>query len=208
MKATDWDSYYKKPYKFAWFSKSIITKIVLNYIKKYAPSETQFAVAELGGGDSCFYELFEKTFCPEKYYIVDNNRVGLDAFSRRIGKRENTILINKNILELDHEVKCDIVFSVGLIEHFSAEKTKQAILSHFKVLKKGGILILGFPTPTFLYKITRKISELLGLWIFHDERPLKIDEVRDITNKYGELLKKKIIWPILLTQAILVVKKR
>ena len=47
----------------------------------------------------------------------------------------------------------------------------------FNVLKKGGILILGFPTPTFLYKITRKTSELLGLWIFHDERPLSIDEV-------------------------------
>ena len=163
---------------------------------------------EFGGGNSCFYELFDETFQPKAYYIVDNNQVGLDEFSRKIGKRENTYLINQDILDPSLKVECDVVFSVGLIEHFSVENTRKAILSHFDVLKKGGILILGFPTPTFLYKITRKISELLGLWMFHDERPLKISEVLDTVSPFGELLEKKIIWSIFLTQAMLVIKKR
>lgn len=208
MKKTDWDSYYKKPYKFAGFSKRIIINALLKYIKTYAPSPDQFTIMEFGGGNSCFYELFVETFHPGAYYIVDNNQVGLDDFSRRIGKRENTYLINQDILDPDLKVECDIVFSIGLIEHFSVENTRKAILSHFSVLKRGGILILGFPTPTFLYKITRKISEILGLWIFHDERPLKIDEVLDTVDQHGELLGKRIIWPIFLTQAMLVIKKK
>ena len=115
--------------------------------------------------------------------------------------------MNRDIMDLDLKIESDIVFSVGLIEHFSVENTRQAVLSHFKALKEDGILILSFPTPTFLYKITRKIAELLGLWIFHDERPLKIDEVLETVNKHGELLERKIIWPIFLTQAMLVVRK-
>jgi SAM-dependent methyltransferase len=208
MKKTDWDGYYNKPYKFAGFTKRIITRVLLKYIQRYIPVKNNIAMMEFGGGNSCFYELFDRTFQPKAYYIVDNNQAGLDEFSRRIGKRGNTHLVNRDILDPDLKVECDIVFSVGLIEHFSVENTRKAILSHFGVLKKGGILILGFPTPTFLYKITRKISELLGLWIFHDERPLKINEVLNTVNQYGELLGKKIIWSIFLTQAMLVIKKR
>lgn len=208
MKKTDWDSYYNKPYKFAGFTKRIITRVLLKYIQQYIPIKNGITMMEFGGGNSCFYELFDATFQPKAYYIIDNNQVGLDEFSRRIGKRENTYLINRDILDPGLKVECDIVFSVGLIEHFSVENTRKAILSHFSVLKRGGILILGFPTPTFLYKITRKISELLGLWIFHDERPLKIGEVLDTVDQHGDLLEKKVIWPIFLTQAMLVIKKR
>jgi SAM-dependent methyltransferase len=208
MKKTDWNTYYSKPYKFAGFTKRIITRVVLKYIRKYSPPQGNFTMLEFGGGNSCFYELFNRVFQPDKYYIVDNNQVGLEAFRRRTGERRNTVLVNRDILEPGPDVECDLVFSVGLIEHFSVENTRKAVLSHFSVLKKGGILILGFPTPTFLYKITRKMSELLGLWIFHDERPLAIAEVLDTTGQYGELLDRTVIWPIFLTQAVLVIKKR
>jgi hypothetical protein len=180
----------------------------MNYIKKHAPAETGFTMLEFGGGNSCFYQLFDSVFRPGKYYIIDNNKVGLEAFSRRIGKRENTVLLDRDVLAVDMDVEADVVFSVGLIEHFSVEDTRKAVLSHFQAVKKGGLLILGFPTPTFLYRITRKISELLGLWIFHDERPLKVDEVMETVDQHGDLLEKKIIWPIFLTQAMLVIRKK
>ncbi|UCC41852.1 MAG: class I SAM-dependent methyltransferase [Candidatus Aminicenantes bacterium] len=163
---------------------------------------------EFGGGNSCFYPVFNQIFSHRKYYVVDNNLEGLEAFARRIGKPGNTVLINRDILDWHEEIRCDVVFSVGLIEHFSVENTRQAILSHFKALKKGGILILAFPTPTFLYSVTRKILELLGLWIFQEERPLRIQEVMETAREHGELLDQKIIWTIFLTQAILVIKER
>ncbi|MCP5050840.1 MAG: class I SAM-dependent methyltransferase, partial [bacterium] len=131
---------------------------MLGLIKNYRPSETQFSITEFGGGNSCFYTSFEETFQPDKYYIVDNNQPGLDAFRSRLGPRENTVLLNRDILAPDHSWESDIVFSVGLIEHFSVEDTRKAVQAHLQVLKKGGILILAFPTPTWLYRVARKIS--------------------------------------------------
>lgn len=208
MKKTNWNRYYSEPYKFSGFTKKVITRVLLRYLKKYFPGKKNIKVTEFGGGNSCFYEILQQEFRPMEYCVVDNNQVGLDELRKQVGERKNTRLIKQDILAPDLEMECDVVFSVGLIEHFSIENTRRAILSHFKVLKKGGILILGFPTPTFLYKITRKISELLGLWIFHDERPLKIGEILDTVNKHGQLLEKKIIWPIFLTQAMLVILKK
>jgi SAM-dependent methyltransferase len=207
MKQTDWNTYYKKPYKISGFTKGIITRELLTYLKKHIPAGTHPTMLEFGGGNSCFYELFNETFKPETYYIVDNNRVGLDAFSRRIGNRENTRLICEDILDMKSEYQCDVVFSVGLIEHFSEADTRRAIQSHFDVLRSGGLLVLGFPTPTILYRMTRKLSELLGLWIFHDERPLTVEEVNRTVTENGQLLEQKIIWPIFLTQAMLTIKK-
>jgi SAM-dependent methyltransferase len=207
VKKTDWDDYYRHPNKLAGFTRRITGKRLLKYIKKYVPGGKKITITELGGGNSCFFDLVAKTFCPQRYYIVDNNQVGLDKF-RTAGNRGAAVLLNWDILKPGLKIKSDFVFSVGLIEHFSEKNTRRAILSHFEAVKKNGILILGFPTPTFLYKITRKLSEWLGLWIFHDERPLKIEEVLDIVNKHGELLDKEIIWPIFLTQALLVIRKK
>jgi Methyltransferase domain len=207
MKKTDWDHYYNQPYKTASLTRPIIIKRIINYIKKYRSSDKPFTITEFGGGNSCIYESIQQAFNPAKYYIVDNNQTGLDAFSKRFGKQENTLLLNRDILALEKSWQSDIVFSIGLIEHFSPEDTRKAVIAHLEVLKEGGLLILGFPTPTFLYRITRKLSELLGMWIFHDERPLKAKEVQETIKPYGDVLSNEIIWSVILTQAYLILKK-
>lgn len=204
---TDWDSYYQKPYQTAKFSRNITGKILINYINKYVTSEDDFTLAELGGANSCFYELIQEKITPSEYHIIDNNQLGLEKFKVRIKNQDNVQLYEQDVLNLDLNIKVNLVFSVGLIEHFSPEDTKKAIEAHFKLLKPGGIAIITFPTPTFLYKITRWFSEKLNLWIFHDERPLKFNEVIPTAEKNGTILEKKINWPIFLTQGIIVVKK-
>jgi hypothetical protein len=74
-------------------------------------------------------------------------------------------------------------------------------------VKPGGYLVLFFPTPTWLYRLTRKLSELLRLWIFHDERPLFPDEITSILPNDSRLKISYTIWPIFLTQAVLVIQK-
>lgn len=207
MAKTDWDSYYNSPYKLSTFSRRIVGRTLLSYIQTYCPATAGMTLMELGGGNSCFYHLLTQACRPAAYYVVDNNQVGLDRFRERLGDNEKTVLINGDILAMDLDIACDLVFSVGLIEHFNREDTRKAIASHFSALKEGGILILSFPTPTFLYRATRKMAELLGMWIFHDERPLVRREVMETACQYGEFLEGKIIWPIFLTQAMLVFRK-
>jgi len=102
----------------------------------------------------------------------------------------------------------DLVLSIGLIEHFDETGTQKAIKAHFELLKPKGIAIMTFPTPTFLYNIARFIAEKLGLWIFHDERPLRIEEVLETALEYGEQSEYKIIWPIIFTQGMVVFRKK
>ncbi len=109
-------------------------------------------------------------------------------------------LHEKSVLGLAMEEKSDIVFSVGLIEHFDAPRTRQAALSHFDVLRPGGTAIITFPTPTLLYRITRGLAEMFGMWQFPDERPLKKAEVLASVSERGEVLMTKILWPLILTR--------
>jgi hypothetical protein len=205
---TDWNKYYGKPYKTATFTRRITGRVLLDLIKRYVQKEDNFTIVELGGADSCFYELLNMTLAPSKYLVIDNNQLGLDRLRERTAAKKNLTLMNKDILNFDLKLHADLTFSIGLIEHFSVEDTKKAIISHFTCMKKEGILIMSFPTPTFLYRITRKISELLGLWIFHDERPLEIQEVTDTVKQFGDILDQKILWSIVLTQGFIIARKR
>jgi SAM-dependent methyltransferase len=110
------------------------------------------------------------------------------------------------VLSLALETRADIVFSVGLIEHFDAPRTRQAVLAHFDVLRPGGVAIITFPTPTLLYRIARSLAEALGLWQFPDERPLQPPEVLAAARERGEVLFVKTLWPLILTQTLIVVR--
>lgn len=79
---------------------------------------------------------------------------------------------------------------------------------HFEFTKPGGIVLITFPTPTFLYRGIRGLAELFRLWIFHDERPLRFDEVETVCDRFGDRLHREINWWIGLTQGILVYRRK
>ncbi len=202
---TDWDKYYNKPYKTASFTRKITGGALIDVIQKFSNSES-LSVTELGGGNSCFFDTFIKKLTIIKYNIIDNNQLSIDLANKRSGVIDANLGDVLNISG-DNIEKTDLVYSVGLIEHFSPENTKKAIETHFEIVKDGGFVIMTFPTPTILYRLVRYFAELFGVWIFYDERPLKIDEVTRACATNGELLYKKIIWSIFLTQYIVVWRK-
>jgi hypothetical protein len=209
MKKTNWDSYYSNPYKTSTFSRKITSNKLIRLLKQFLHEPgSNLRIAELGGANSCFYESINKEFSIKEYTIVDNNKVGLDKTVERLSNSTNIVIRNEDILgSTEKSEKFDVVFSVGLIEHFSVEATQRCIASHFNYLKYNGICIITFPTPTWLYKITRKCAELLGIWIFHDERPLKSEEVKTEMKRHGIIKHESITWPIFLTQGVIVAVK-
>jgi SAM-dependent methyltransferase len=210
MANTDWNSYYSNPYKLSSFSRKITSDKLIRLMTKFNPGiRSGIKIAELGGANSCFYEAINKNLNPEKYLIVDNNQLGLDKTTQRLNNATNIELEFADIVNTQEKSeKFDIVFSVGLIEHFTPALTMKCIASHFLYLKNGGICIITFPTPTWLYKITRKFAELLGLWIFYDERPLKMSEVLNELYKHSEIKHTSITWSIFLTQGVIVATKK
>lgn len=206
---TDWDRYYRQPYRTARFSRRITEKKLHHLIRAYALADGQgLRLGELGGAGSCFCANICAGFPVAQYHVVDNNALGLAALRERIGNRTEVILHHQDILDGYEDLGLDLVFSVGLIEHFSVADTRKAIAAHFRWLKPGGLAIILFPTPTWLYRVTRGLAEATGQWIFHDERPLARDEVAAASLEHGEIIHEEINWPIFLTQMILVVRKR
>ena len=204
---TEWDDYYQKPYFTAKVSRYFSTRRLIQNIRQYAPTQKGLTIAELGGAGSAFYSRINNVFNPVRYYILDNNQFGLDLLSQSPEKGNNLILRNIDILSLDEKLGLDIVYSIGVIEHFSGEDICRAIKAHFDLLKAGGVAIISFPTPTWLYRLSRTISTLLGLWIWHDEVPLPLRDVTEIAAKYGEVVAAKTLWPMFLTHAMLVIRK-
>ncbi len=207
LKKTDWTAYYDRPYKTASITRKFTERILINTIKKYTKDKDRLSLIELGGANSAFLETIIDKIKPAEYLIIDNSQAGLDKTKNRISETDNIMLFNQDILNLNFDRQVDLVFSVGVIEHFDRAGTQKAIQSHFDLLKPGGIALITFPTPTLLYRIVRFLAELTGLWIFHDERPLLFEEVNETAKLYGTKQSFKIIWPIMLTQGIAVFQK-
>ena len=100
------------------------------------------------------------------------------------------------------------MFSVGLIEHFPPTGTREVLVAHFDWVRPGGAVVVSYPTPTWLYVATRRLLEACRLWRFPDERPLRFDEVARAVADQGTVVHRQVLWPLLLTQELVVFLKR
>jgi len=204
---TDWNAYYSRPGLFTGITRKITTKKLQRCISMYRGSLESAQVLELGGASSCFYDDVRDRFRPARYVIVDDNRAGLDLFTRRHPDAADVELLERDVRDMpppDPESQVDICFSVGLIEHFDESGTRAAIRAHFDAVRPGGLVILFFPTPTWLYRVVRRAAEWLGVWDFPDERPLRVGEVLAEGERHGRILFHGVNWWIVLTQGIVV----
>jgi glycosyltransferase involved in cell wall biosynthesis len=209
--ATDWDRYYTSVPATAKLTRRYTTAALLKAIRGHAApaaGEEGLFVLEIGGANSCFLDSILAEVGCARYDVVDTNRYGLDLLRKRLAGNAAVQLHQQSVLDMSLDRKADVVFSVGLVEHFDASGTRQAVLAHFDVLRPGGTLILTFPRPTPLYRVTRRLIEMLGMWKFHDERPLEPAEVLEAVRGRGEVVYQKTLWPLILTQHLIVARKR
>jgi SAM-dependent methyltransferase len=175
-------------------------------MRRYAPGDIR-SICEFGGANSCFYAPVRQAYAEAGYSVIDNNALGLELLRDRCAGDRLLDTRLENVLAMaDGVVRADIVYSVGLIEHFPPDESATVIRKHFSCVRPGGLVIITFPTPTWLYRATRSLAELVGAWQFPDERPLSFDEVEAQIRKYGDILESRINWPIILTQGVVVAR--
>lgn len=204
--ATDWNDYYLSVPVTAKLTRKYTSRVLLKAVGR--TSSACPAIVEIGGANSCFLDRILREVKPRIYHVVDNNEYGLELLRRRMGSRQSVVLHRQDVLDLSLNLQADVVFSVGLIEHFDSEGTRKAISKHFDLLRPGGHAIISFPTPTLLYRAARGVAESFGLWKFPDERPLTRREVLDCVAGSGEPVFQKTLWPLVFTQHLIVVRKR
>ncbi|MFH1033693.1 MAG: class I SAM-dependent methyltransferase [Pseudomonadota bacterium] len=205
---TDWDHYYRRPNPAALITRRFTASRILGAIRRCAPPQPpgRMVVLELGGGGSCFYELILSRLRPARYHLADCNLSGLTMLGSGPQADPRVFCHVCDVRRCHLPVKADVVFSVGLIEHFDAPDTQRVIDTHFAHVAPGGVVIMTFPTPTWLYRLARGAAEALRLWSFPDERPLAMPEVLAALGGRGRLVEQGILWPIVYTQGMVVVQ--
>ena len=208
---TDWDRYYTSVPFTARLTRRYSTRVLLDAIKRHAlPSarDGSLSIVEIGGANSCFMDAIISAVRCHSYHVVDTNSYGLSLLEKRIGNSQLVRLHQRSVLDSSLDVQADLVFSVGLVEHFNPTETHQAVLAHFDMLRSNGVARIAFPTPTLLYRGVRTLIETVGMWKFPDERPLQPSEVLATVQQRGAILERKTMWPLLLTQHLIVARQR
>ena len=200
---TDWERYYTNPIPTCCWSRKVIRRHLLNMLRK-ANLGPDSSVAELGGGGSCFCHAVQARFGIRNYTVYDSCPAGIASFLR---KHPENKAVQSDLLQLEGKPEYDLVFSVGLIEHFAKGETETVTRQHFELAKPGGTVILFFPTPTLLYRMTRSIAECCGLWQFPDERPLLPAEVKAAAAPFGSCLEGHTVYANFLTQYAIIYRK-
>jgi SAM-dependent methyltransferase len=207
--ATDWTEYYRATPFTANLTRRYTSSVLISVLRKYTvlSSSSSGCVVEFGGANSCFLDKIYQELTPREYHIVDTNEYGLHQLEKRIKPEQNVRLHNVNALEYFPSMAADVVFSVGLIEHFDQSGTEAMIRAHFRALRPAGCAIISFPTPTWLYRVARSLTETFGLWKFPDERPLCPSEVVKTVRQFGDILYQRTLWPLVFTQHLMVIRR-
>ncbi len=141
-----WDRYWdqvKLPVAVAPGEASSSTAI-LEVIDRFASSSSPLSVLEVGGAPGGYLVHLWRKFGHD-VCVLDNSPAGIEL------SRQNFAMLGVpgRVLERDLfagddlEMKFDLVFSLGLIEHF--EDTADIVDAHLSYVKPGGTLILGCP---------------------------------------------------------------
>lgn len=199
-KATDWDSYYRTPGATAHLTRKYTQETLIACMRQF--SAKSGILVEFGGANSCFLAQIQNQIAPREYHVVDTNAYGLSLLEGR------GVVAHQRDCREGIGIAADLVFSIGLIEHFDPAGTRAAVAGHFRALKPGGCAIISFPTPTWLYRAARSVTEAAGQWRFPDERPLHRAEVVNAAAEWGDVVYEKILWPLVFTQRMMVFKKR
>lgn len=203
---TDWDSYYARPYRTASLTRKHTASVLVELMRRNGGARA--SILEFGGANSCFIDQILEEVGPARYDVIDSNQLGLDLLQSRYSHDDRVSVGLGDVLSTaTPERLYDIVFSVGLIEHFDPAGTARAVAGHFRCLRPGGTAIITFPTPTWLYRSVRGLAEITNNWIFHDERPLRLPEFERAVAGLGEIRSARILWPLILTQYCVEVRK-
>ncbi|MEM9495245.1 MAG: class I SAM-dependent methyltransferase [Pseudomonadota bacterium] len=207
MTATDWDAYYRKPAAATSITRKISSAKISQCLSPYLKEEKR-SICELGGANSCFANDFLKKTNVGSYHVIDLNQLGVGLLKERFLNDSRVSAKVANVLDLSENPTFDIVYSVGLIEHFDVAGTAACIEAHFRMCKPDGMVLITFPTPTPPYRLIRATAKLARMWRFHDERPLGFEEVIAVGDKFGFLKHRSINWAIGLTQGYVLYQKR
>lgn len=145
---------------------------------QYVPKHSKVLEIGCGTGNILTYLAKEKHCDSYGIDISPNAKIAMSIFEKERNVRVKfKVADGFNLPFKDNYF--DVVYSEGVIEHFSSEKTKKMVLEHIRVCKKKGIIIISVPNK---YNLPLTIAKwVLGKKYPHyPERSYTINELKEI----------------------------
>ena len=121
------------------------TTAILEVIDRYADSAWPLSVLEVGGAPTGGYVAHLWRRFGHDVCVLDNSGVGVELTQRNfdmLGVRGRVLY--RDLFSAEEPVpQFDVVYSLGLIEHFA--DTAAVVAAHLAYVKPGGRLIVGCP---------------------------------------------------------------
>ena len=149
------------------------TTAILEVIDAYAASPSPLSVLEIGGAPGGYLIHLWREFGHE-VCVLDNSPAGVELTRRNFSLLGVPGDVLHRDLFSDEPVTCrfDLVYSLGLIEHFA--DMRLVVAAHLRYLKPGGTLVIGCPN---LLGINGTIMRRLAPSVF-DWHELDVMDVR------------------------------
>ncbi|MBL8014242.1 MAG: class I SAM-dependent methyltransferase [Candidatus Omnitrophica bacterium] len=175
---TDWDRFWKKPATKRFSKISWSKRRVLNILESYLVPGKVALDAGCGSG------FFSKVFCDkgmktiaadysenalQMAQTVTNGQcrlVKVDFLNERLGARLNQ--------------KCDLIFSDGLLEHFTGDEQNKILLNWASVLNSGGVMVTVVPNRFSPWELIRPFY-MPGI----EEKPFVLKELIELHERNG-----------------------
>lgn len=147
---------------------------LLNNLHVQKPS-----ILELGAGTGLDSEWLVRKF-GGKALLVDNCDYIIRKSKKYFrGKKLGIAFLKSNVEDIKFKKGYDLVYSVGLLEHFYDKDLHQIFRRHMDASKKTGYVMVFVPNDKWVYNFYRRILTILGSWVW-DEKPFNLQRLKKL----------------------------
>jgi len=141
---------------------------------------TGFSSAELGCGTGLVTCGLQDQRGFSSGVLVDFSREAVKIAAHNVRGR-NIRVVHNDVLAWQTEERFDLVYSIGLIEHFLGDALEAIVHKHASLLKPGGYAIIIVPQRSLLWPVLRLLNTAQGI----REEPLRGRNLVALCEKVG-----------------------
>jgi SAM-dependent methyltransferase len=138
--------------------KSIYIDELLDVLDRCFPRDENLSALEIGGAPGRYLAYVSQRF-GYPVTALEYSRVGYELTKRNLGLLgvEGEVVHGDMFDPAIQIPRCDVVYSLGLIEHF--DDPAAVVEAHLRFLKPGGLLVIGAPN---LFGVSRLLYRLMS----------------------------------------------
>ena len=165
-----------------WRIRLLFTKAYAHHLRNVVGHLHTGRILEVGCGSARTLHHLEQHYTHSLCYAFDISSEAIKLV-RNISPTNQTTIANALSLPLQDET-FDLVFSIGLIEHFTRAKAQEIVSENVRVARPYGYVGIVVPWQNSIYNLI--VRKAFGrLWPFGDENPFRRRELVSFMGNLG-----------------------